>query len=62
MSRHGHRLPAPDSGGIMVCPESGWRYQEVEPRVLRCLDWSEDEALPLPQKGTLYAATMEELH
>jgi UDP-2-acetamido-3-amino-2,3-dideoxy-glucuronate N-acetyltransferase len=46
MSRHGHRLPEPDAGGIMVCPESGWRYREVEPGVLRCLDWPEDQPLP----------------
>ena len=45
MSRHGHRLPAPDAGGIMVCPESGWRYREVEPGVLRCLDWPEERSL-----------------
>jgi len=45
MSRHGHRLPLPGADGIMVCPESGWRYQEVEPGVLRCLDWPEDKAL-----------------
>ena len=29
MSRHGHLLKNPDSGGIMVCPESGYRYREV---------------------------------
>lgn len=46
MSRHGHRLQNPDAEGIMVCPESGWRYQEVEPGMLRCLDWPEDESLP----------------
>jgi UDP-2-acetamido-3-amino-2,3-dideoxy-glucuronate N-acetyltransferase len=46
MSRHGHRLPDPDAEGIMVCPESGWRYREVEPGVLRCLDWPEDQPLP----------------
>ncbi len=45
MSRHGHRLPKPGPDGIMVCPESGWRYQEVEPGVLRCLDWPEDKAI-----------------
>jgi UDP-2-acetamido-3-amino-2,3-dideoxy-glucuronate N-acetyltransferase len=45
MSRHGHRLPTPDANGLMVCPESGWRYQEVEPGVMRCLDWPEDQAL-----------------
>lgn len=38
MSRQGIRLNAPDDTGIMRCPESGERYQEVEPRVLRCLD------------------------
>ena len=47
MSRHGHRLHNPSDDGIMVCPESGWRYKEVEPGVLRCLDWPEDEALPM---------------
>lgn len=47
MSRHGHRLPEPDTGGIMVCPQSGWRYQEVEPNVLRCLD--RDEDLPIDE-------------
>ena len=46
MSRHGHRLGAPDEDNIMVCPESGWRYQEAKPGILRCLDWSEDEPLP----------------
>jgi UDP-2-acetamido-3-amino-2,3-dideoxy-glucuronate N-acetyltransferase len=46
MSRHGHRLAEPDGDGIMVCPESGWRYREVEPGVLRCLDWLEDWPLP----------------
>lgn len=46
MSRHGHRLKAQAEGSTMICPESGWRYQEVEPDVLRCLDWPEDQALP----------------
>lgn len=46
MSRHGHRLPEPDADGIMICPQSGWRYREVEPAVVRCLDWPEDEPLP----------------
>src|ERR1019366_7147174 len=46
MSRHGHRPGAPDPDGIMRCPESGYRYQEVEPGVLRCLDLDEDAALP----------------
>ncbi|MDB4470895.1 acetyltransferase [Deltaproteobacteria bacterium] len=46
MSRHGHRLQNPDGNGIMTCPESAFRYQEVEPSLLRCLDLDEDEALP----------------
>jgi UDP-2-acetamido-3-amino-2,3-dideoxy-glucuronate N-acetyltransferase len=47
MSRHGHRLIAPDASGIMVCSGSGFRYREVEPAVLRCLDL--DETMPLPE-------------
>ncbi len=47
MSRHGQRLSKPDPDGIMICRESGWRYREVEPGVVRCLDWSEDQSLPV---------------
>lgn len=42
MSRHGERLGAPDADGIVRCPASGWRYREVSPGVLRCLDDPED--------------------
>jgi UDP-2-acetamido-3-amino-2,3-dideoxy-glucuronate N-acetyltransferase len=53
MSRHGHRLESPDSNGVMVCPESGYRYQEIEPGVLRCLDLDEEAPLPADlNKGT----------
>jgi UDP-2-acetamido-3-amino-2,3-dideoxy-glucuronate N-acetyltransferase len=45
MSRHGHRLAA-DQKGIMKCPESGYKYQEVEPNVVRCLDLEEEAPLP----------------
>lgn len=45
MSRHGYRLSAPDENGIMICPESGWRYREVAPGVVRCLDWPEERDL-----------------
>jgi UDP-2-acetamido-3-amino-2,3-dideoxy-glucuronate N-acetyltransferase len=45
MSRHGHRLKEKDKDGKLVCPESGWRYTEVESGVLRCLDWPEDKPL-----------------
>ncbi len=46
MSRHGHILKNPDSNGIMVCPESGYRYKEVEKGVMRCLDLDEEAPLP----------------
>lgn len=52
MSRHGHRLSSPDKDGIMICPESGLRYQTTNvpsPR-LQCLDLAEDS--PLPEKLT----------
>jgi UDP-2-acetamido-3-amino-2,3-dideoxy-glucuronate N-acetyltransferase len=47
MSRHGRRLPQPDENGIMICPESGWRYRETAPGVVICLDQAEDEPLTL---------------
>jgi UDP-2-acetamido-3-amino-2,3-dideoxy-glucuronate N-acetyltransferase len=46
MSRHGHRLRPSEGGGIMRCPEAGYRYQETSPGVLRCLDLDEEAALP----------------
>jgi UDP-2-acetamido-3-amino-2,3-dideoxy-glucuronate N-acetyltransferase len=46
MSRHGHRLNAPGSDGVMVCPESGFRYQEVQAGILKCLDLDEEAPLP----------------
>ena len=45
ISRHGHPLRAPDANGVMTCPESGYRYKEVQDG-LRCLDLDENEALP----------------
>ena len=50
MSRHGHRLEAPDANGVRTCPESGYRYKEVEAGVLRCVDLDEDA--PLPPEAT----------
>ena len=47
MSRHGHRLRNADAEGIMVCPESGYRYKEVSPGMLRCLDLDEESPLPV---------------
>jgi UDP-2-acetamido-3-amino-2,3-dideoxy-glucuronate N-acetyltransferase len=45
MSRHGHQLK-PDREGIMSCPESGLRYRELQPGIVRCLDLDEDAILP----------------
>jgi UDP-2-acetamido-3-amino-2,3-dideoxy-glucuronate N-acetyltransferase len=58
MSRHGHRLRDPDAEGIMRCPESGFRYKEVEPGVLRCLDL--DEASPLPEALSIGSKTYDD--
>lgn len=46
MSRHGHVLKDRDPDGVYTCPESGLRYRETEPGVLRCLDLDEDAPLP----------------
>jgi UDP-2-acetamido-3-amino-2,3-dideoxy-glucuronate N-acetyltransferase len=56
MSRHGHRL---QGSGIMICPESGFRYAEGEPGVLRCLDLHEEA--PLPEKLRLGQVSYDEL-
>ena len=45
MSRHGHRLFNPDQEGIMICPESGFRYRKSNSGVVRCLDLDEEESL-----------------
>ena len=57
MSRHGHLLRA-ESDGVMRCPESGLRYREEEPGVLRCLDL--DEEAPLPPELTQGKITYDE--
>lgn len=59
MSRHGIRLPKPKSDGIMVCPESGYRYKEVAPGVVRCLDL--DEETPLPPEKSVGRISYDEL-
>jgi len=52
MSRHGHRLQD-GSGDELTCPESGYRYKEVKPGQLKCLDLDEDTSLPADlAKGT----------
>lgn len=45
MSRHGQHLSEFNAEGLMICPESQWRYREVEPLVVQCLDWPEDRSL-----------------
>ena len=45
MSRHGHRLK-PGKDGVLICPESGFRYQEIEGNRLCCMDLAEDQPLP----------------
>jgi UDP-2-acetamido-3-amino-2,3-dideoxy-glucuronate N-acetyltransferase len=59
MSRHGHRLLNPNSNGVMRCPESGLRYKELQPGVLKCLDL--DEESPLPEKLRMGTVTYDEL-
>jgi UDP-2-acetamido-3-amino-2,3-dideoxy-glucuronate N-acetyltransferase len=58
MSRHGHPLRQTGKDGIMVCPESGYRYRELGPGVLHCLDLSEDQ--PLPANLSTGSKTYEE--
>lgn len=45
MSRHGHVLKLAQDG-FLVCPESGFRYNEVSPGVVNCLDLNEEDPLP----------------
>jgi UDP-2-acetamido-3-amino-2,3-dideoxy-glucuronate N-acetyltransferase len=45
VSRHGHPLRNPRDG-VFTCPESGLRYREISPGVLRCLDLDEEAPLP----------------
>ncbi len=52
MSRHGHLLK-----GKMICPESGYRYEE-KAGVLRCLDL--DEEAPLPASLAVGKKTYDE--
>ena len=48
ISRHGLPLRNPDADGVYVCPESGLRYKEVAPGIIRCLDL--DEEAPMPEE------------
>jgi UDP-2-acetamido-3-amino-2,3-dideoxy-glucuronate N-acetyltransferase len=46
MSRHGHLLNDSNVAGIYTCPESGLRYTETDPGVLKCMDIDEETPLP----------------
>jgi UDP-2-acetamido-3-amino-2,3-dideoxy-glucuronate N-acetyltransferase len=59
ISRHGIPLPEPDADNIMICPESGYRYKEVEQGVVRCLDL--DEEAPLPSEKTVGTISYHEV-
>jgi UDP-2-acetamido-3-amino-2,3-dideoxy-glucuronate N-acetyltransferase len=48
VSRHGHPLGQPDGNGLMVCPESGFRYLLHDGRV-SCLDLEETAHMPPAQ-------------
>ena len=50
MSRHGIPL-MPAADGTMICAESGYRYRELSPGVVRCLDLDEDQPLPSEQSA-----------
>jgi UDP-2-acetamido-3-amino-2,3-dideoxy-glucuronate N-acetyltransferase len=45
MSRHGHIIN-PDKNGMMICPESHFKYKEISPGTVKCLDLDEDALLP----------------
>tara|TARA_R110001599_G_scaffold1889_4_gene9888 strand:- start:341694 stop:342344 length:651 start_codon:yes stop_codon:yes gene_type:complete len=45
MSRHGHLLSSDSENDIMICPESGFKYQ-IEDGKLKCLNLDEDAPLP----------------
>jgi UDP-2-acetamido-3-amino-2,3-dideoxy-glucuronate N-acetyltransferase len=46
VSRHGLPLPKTGEAGTLTCPESGLRYREQQPGLLRCIDLDEDSPLP----------------
>lgn len=50
MSRHGQKLGRPNSEGLLVCPESGFRYRQ-DLQGLVCLDADDDT--PLTAEGRI---------
>ena len=59
MSRHGHCMRKRDSNGVLVCPESGFRYRELSPGVLKCIDW--DEEVPLRKDMSVGKVSYDDL-
>jgi UDP-2-acetamido-3-amino-2,3-dideoxy-glucuronate N-acetyltransferase len=59
MSRHGHRLKKQNSDGIMICHESGFRYREIRPGLVKCIDM--DEEAPLPEDMTTGKMSYDDL-
>lgn len=46
MSRHGHPLRPSSEAEVLLCPESGFRYQQDAKGQMRCLDLDEEAPLP----------------
>jgi UDP-2-acetamido-3-amino-2,3-dideoxy-glucuronate N-acetyltransferase len=59
MSRHGHRLRKQNSNGIMMCHESGYRYREISPGLVKCIDL--DEEVPLHEDMTIGKVLYDDL-
>jgi UDP-2-acetamido-3-amino-2,3-dideoxy-glucuronate N-acetyltransferase len=59
ISRHGIPLGKPRADGILICPESGYRYT-IKDGVLRCLDIPEDA--PLPDDKAVGKVVYSEFH
>jgi UDP-2-acetamido-3-amino-2,3-dideoxy-glucuronate N-acetyltransferase len=57
MSRHGQILKSAKDG-VFICPETGFRYREVEHNRLQCVDLPEDQ--PLPAELTVGAKAYDE--
>jgi len=36
----------PGKDNLLICPESNFKYREISPGILTCLDLNEEEPLP----------------
>jgi UDP-2-acetamido-3-amino-2,3-dideoxy-glucuronate N-acetyltransferase len=59
MSRHGHRLITQNPNETMICQESGYRYREISPGLVKCIDL--DEESPLPDDMMVGRASYDDL-